>query len=111
MNLAYFKCPCTENYICGDCEYLQSLQDDLRMDYYADYPAYRGTLLWTKTSELVTSLYLTSCANLDCPRTGAPLVVHHENYPPWGTEKLADLVCLCQTCHDGLHGFISSEDF
>jgi hypothetical protein len=109
MNLEYFECSCTENWVCGDCEYLQLLQDGMRLDYYPDYAAFRRTLLWTKMSEFVKTLYGNRCANLDCLRTGSPLVVHHENYRQWGTEKLADLVCVCQTCHDKLHGYFSDD--
>jgi len=112
MNLAYIECPsgCCEEQLCNDCYYLQSLQEELREPYYADYETYRRTILWKKTSELVKIRYGNCCANLDCVRIVSPLIAHHEIYPSqWGTEKLGDMVCLCQNCHDQLHGH-STED-
>jgi hypothetical protein len=33
------------------------------------------------------------------------LVLHHASYDRLGAERLTDLVCLCWSCHRGLHNF------
>ncbi len=44
--------------------------------------------------------------NQRCVQCGAayPINVHHRRYPSvWGTEKLEDLVTLCDSCHRKVH--------
>lgn len=39
-----------------------------------------------------------------CGKKKHPPDVHHNNYPPRGEEKPADLVVLCRRCHALFHG-------
>ena len=39
-----------------------------------------------------------------CSRRDTPLDVHHNNYHNYGNERPADLVVLCRSCHQKVHG-------
>jgi len=42
-----------------------------------------------------------------CGRKGRQynkIVVHHKTYERWGEEEMSDLVTLCESCHNRLHG-------
>jgi hypothetical protein len=43
-----------------------------------------------------------------CGRHQLALHVHHRTYDRLGAEPLADLVILCETCHDGVHRLVSA---
>lgn len=49
--------------------------------------------------------YLASLSSLACEACGGErlLQVHHRNYERLGAEPDADLVALCQACHEGVH--------
>lgn len=42
-----------------------------------------------------------------CGENDAPLDVHHNRYPDRGAETLADLIVLCDGCHDRHHHAVS----
>jgi len=57
---------------------------------------------WRRKRQLVLKIYQNRCALCNSPNN---LEIHHRTY--WkngesqvGREKLSDLVCLCQECHD-----------
>jgi 5-methylcytosine-specific restriction endonuclease McrA len=41
-----------------------------------------------------------------CPARDTTLDVHHNNYESYGNERPQDLVVLCRSCHEKIHGVV-----
>lgn len=63
------------------------------------YGEYLSTKFWKDLAKQVRERDDFTCAI--CKRRGWE--VHHKWYPPRGTEKLDDLITLCDSCHRKLH--------
>jgi hypothetical protein len=91
---------CYEDYPCDDCNHLEALQSVHGDEEWFSYPEdYLNSVLWMETSKLVKKVYGNLCANIRC-HSNTKLVVHHKCYRRWGYERLKDLVCVCQDCHE-----------
>jgi 5-methylcytosine-specific restriction endonuclease McrA len=42
-----------------------------------------------------------------CPARDTTLDVHHNNYERYGNERPQDLVVLCRSCHQKIHGIVA----
>ena len=66
----------------------------------AAYSAYLRSPAWFNIRDRVIARDGKCCRR--CYSSG-PLHVHHLTYVRFGREHLADLVTLCESCHDALH--------
>lgn len=69
------------------------------------YAAYLRTPEWRHIREVALIDSRRRCRL--CGKGDRPLEVHHNTYPDRGAEELADLVVLCDECHDRHHHAVS----
>jgi hypothetical protein len=62
-----------------------------------DYQEYLKSEHWQQTRKAVLEFWGGRCSIC---KSGFKVEVHHNNYQCLGHEKLSDLACLCELCHD-----------
>ncbi len=71
-----------------------------------EYLGYLESAAWLDRRRKFARSHDAKCYCCDAiPRPGAPLDLHHLTYERLGREKPGDIVPVCRSCHDLIHGF------
>ena len=71
---------------------------------YSSYKAYLQSPQWRVFRDKVRAKACYSCGTRD-----VPLQVHHVSYKRLGNEKPDDVVTLCNSCHEAIHGIVGDD--
>lgn len=70
------------------------------------YSRYIASPEWAAKRQQALKAHGTFCRG--CGRNKVTLHVHHRTYERLGAEDMADLVTLCDSCHNGVHQLVAS---